>query len=480
LIYTQEVLKNCLVRLLFIGLLTSTVWAKYSGGDGEPNNPYRIATVSDWNDLMHTSSDWNKCFIMTGDIDLQGVALTPVGNDVNQFKGVFNGNNHIIRNADINMPDSFYVGLFGLIATSGSQIRNLGAENIRITGGYCVGGLAGYRYQGSITDCYVAGTITGHDFVGGLVGYNQFGTIQSCHAAGSVSGHNTTGGLVGYNYQGPITDSYAADTVSGNNNDVGGLVADNVNSVITRCYTAGAVTGIDYVGGLVANNSSSSTITDCYAAGTVTGNRNVGGLTGNNSSTITDCYAIGYVTGTTRIGGLVGYSNNGTTIASFWDVNTSGQAASDGGTGKTTAEMQDVNIFLNAGWDFVGETANGYLDTWRMCINGLYYPKLSWQFPLGDFVCPDGVDWKDLLVLCNQWLLEELSADIDKDGIVNFFDYTDFANNWQGNMNDLADFTSQWLKSSAYCADIAPAPGGDGVVNFIDFAAFAENWLKAD
>jgi len=38
--------------------------------------------------------------------------------------------------------------------------------------------------------------------------------------------------------------------------------------------------------------------------------------------------------------------------------------------------------------------------------------------------------------------------------------------------------TSQWLKSGAYCADIAPAPTGDGVVNFIDFAIFADNWLE--
>jgi hypothetical protein len=150
----------------------------------------------------------------------------------------------------------------------------------------------------------------------------------------------------------------------------------------------------------------------------------------------------------------------------------------NGITSKTTSEMQTLSTFTSAGWDFVGEMENGYLDIWRMCVDDIYYPKLSWQFPRGDFVCPDGVGYEDLLVFCDQWLLEKLSYDIKPDGIVNFLDYADFANNWQGDMNQLSDFASQWLRSSAYNADIAPAPDGDGIVNFIDFAVFAENWLK--
>jgi hypothetical protein len=32
--------------------------------------------------------------------------------------------------------------------------------------------------------------------------------------------------------------------------------------------------------------------------------------------------------------------------------------------GKTTAKMQTASSFLEAGWDFVGETENGNDDTW--------------------------------------------------------------------------------------------------------------------
>lgn len=121
----------------------------------------------------------------------------------------------------------------------------------------------------------------------------------------------------------------------------------------------------------------------------------------------------------------------------------------------------------------------------------------------GDFE-PDGdVDMDDLAVLCDQWLLAELSADvapIEGGSFVDFLDWAVFANAWQStpsspnwnpkcdiapeegddivDLNDLAVFADQWLQFGAYCADIAPAPEGDGVVNLLDFAVFAENWLE--
>jgi hypothetical protein len=91
------------------------------------------------------------------------------------------------------------------------------------------------------------------------------------------------------------------------------------------------------------------------------------------------------------------------------------------------------------------------------------------------------VDLADFAIFIDQWLLEKLSADVAPDGgdgIVNFIDWATFANGWQGNMNQLADFTSQWLMRSAYSADIAPAPGGDGFVNMLDFALLADHWLE--
>ncbi|UCD22173.1 MAG: hypothetical protein JSW22_00595, partial [Chloroflexota bacterium] len=89
----------------------------------------------------------------------------------------------------------------------------------------------------------------------------------------------------------------------------------------------------------------------------------------------------GNVAGNYSVGGLVGYNSHGTVSNSFWDAQTSGQSTSDGGTGKTTAEMQDIATFSGAGWDIIAvadpATRNpSYI--WNI-VDTVTYPFLSWQ-----------------------------------------------------------------------------------------------------
>ena len=99
----------------------------------------------------------------------------------------------------------------------------------------------------------------------------------------------------------------------------------------------------------------------------------------------------------------MGYGNNSIVNNSFWNTETSGQLTSDGGTGRTTSQMQMQNTFTDAGWDFAGENENGYKDTWRLCNEEAEYPKLSWQYLPGDFLCPDYVDFVDFAYLAYWW-----------------------------------------------------------------------------
>jgi hypothetical protein len=105
---------------------------------------------------------------------------------------------------------------------------------------------------------------------------------------------------------------------------------------------------------------------------------NVGGLVGSNAGSITTSYNTGLVTGNEEVGGLVGTNADGLITSSFWDKETSGQSSSSGGTGKTTAEMQTTSTFLDAGWDFVGETESGTEDIWWI-LEGQDYPRLWWE-----------------------------------------------------------------------------------------------------
>ena len=82
------------------------------------------------------------------------------------------------------------------------------------------------------------------------------------------------------------------------------------------------------------------------------------------------------------VGGLVGYKLEGIVSNSFWDTETSGQATSDGGTGKTTAEMQDIATFSGAGWNITAVTNPGTRNPsyiWNI-VDNVTYPLLSWYF----------------------------------------------------------------------------------------------------
>ena len=49
---------------------------------------------------------------------------------------------------------------------------------------------------------------------------------------------------------------------------------------------------------------------------------------------------------------------------------------------ETTIEMPATSTMLDAGWDFVGETANGTEDIWWI-DEGKDYPRLWWELPEG-------------------------------------------------------------------------------------------------
>jgi Leucine-rich repeat (LRR) protein len=303
----------------------------YSGGSGTVADPYQIATAEALIYLGNTTRDYSKHFILTVDVDLAGYTFdhAVISPDVNEsldvtsctpFTGIFNGNGHTIRN--LHIEGSQNLGLFGRVGQC--SIMNLGLEDVSIQGtDDCVGGLVGYN-EGVLSNCYSTGTVTGDEFVGGLVGENWPGSLSNCYSGCAVSGgSNVIGGLVGYSY--------------GN---------------VSNCYSTGAVTGEGW---------------------------DVGGLVGLNVGRVSNCYSTGNVIGGVRdISGLVGRNYFGTISSSFWDIQTSGLTQSAGGTGLSTAAMQDINTYLNAGWDFVNEIVNGPNDVWTTPVAG-GYPILAWQ-----------------------------------------------------------------------------------------------------
>jgi hypothetical protein len=279
--------------LLVVCLTGSAAQAKYSGGSGTVDDPYQIATAADLIALGSEPNDYDKCFILTADIDLDPnlpgrkvfdravIAPTP-------FSGEFDGNSHVVSNLTIKGGGN--LGLFGRLAST-ANIRNLGIVNANIASkaDYNTGALVGEN-GGCVAQCYSTGSLAGENGIGGLVGLNSYGNVIFCSSSGSVSGKGYVGGLVGNNWNG-------------------------------------------FIG---------------------------------------QCLSVGSVKGQSNTGGLVGYGYMAHVIASFWDIQTSGQTSSSGGTGKSTAELYGIAIYLVSGWDFVDEIKNGTSQVWMMPARGGY------------------------------------------------------------------------------------------------------------
>jgi len=421
-----------ILALAIMALWIGSADAKYSGGTGEPNDPYRIATPQDLNNIGNYKEDWNKHFILINDVNLAqytGTQFKIIGNRTTKFTGVFDGNEHKVWSFTWSSTGRDYIGLFGYVSLAG-QIKNLGMENVDVNAvdGGPVGGMVGEN-RGAITNCYSTGNVRGEDCVGGLVGVNDNGTITNCYSISDIAGKGFVGGLTGSSNW-TVTDCYSMGMVSGTGDMIGGLVGGNYGP-ITNCYSSSSVSGMSVVGGLVGfNDPAAPEISSCYSTGSVSGGDCVGGLVGFNMlCPIINCYSTGNVSGQSNFGGLVGFNAMGTVAKSFWDIETSDCNTSSGGTPKTTAEMKTKSTFIDAGWDFV--------NIWDIC-EGTSYPRLRWQIPGGDFLCPYGVDFADFAILASAWRSNpndprwNPACDISKpkDSVIDELDLAVLCENW--------------------------------------------------
>lgn len=302
-------------------------------GLGTLETPYIISNA---HDLGMICTRPLAAYRMEANIDLAEIQWTT--SVIPWFGGNFDANG--FRITKLSIDSGWYLGLFGVLGLDG-LVTNLGLDAVDVNGVGYVGGLAGLNYGGIIANSYSHGIVNGHFKVGGLVGSNEKGSIY---------------------------DNYSEVKVNSTGWYVGGLVGQNNEGYIVNCFSTEIVQGDNRIGGLVGYNHGS--ILNCFSTGQTSGDWHVGGLVGTNSEgNVSHCYSTGMVSGIQDVGGLVGGNSQGSISKSFWDMETSGLAESKGGIGLTTAQMWNINTYLNAGWDFV--------DTWMICEED--YPHLQWE-----------------------------------------------------------------------------------------------------
>ena len=146
----KKILTSSLVILLAMctSLLAQTATAP-SFGDGSSGSPYQISTLNHLYWITQNSSEWDKYYIQTANIDAFSTSgwdsdsvFSPIGNNSTKFTGSYDGDGYIINGLTIDRSSTNYIGLFGY--TDGATIQDLGVTNVNIKGKRYVGGLVGY------------------------------------------------------------------------------------------------------------------------------------------------------------------------------------------------------------------------------------------------------------------------------------------------------------------------------------------------
>jgi hypothetical protein len=398
---------------------------------------------------MDFAIDGSKTFHLENDITLTQ-PWTPIGDDGDHFKAVFDGHGHTVTVAAFSADAlvSEYMGFFGY--TEGGEIKNLnikyelgGTVNNTSTDYYVYeGGIAGYAEGTRISNARVSGSFRVSSsansifYIGGIAGAYFDGVIENCHVtsvelggdatadiiAGGISGElGSTGGIPAIK-SGSFTGTVVVQS-TGNSAYGGGITGQSYSGTITACYAAGTIdvsssSADAYAGGIVGSFGYFP-VTDCYAYTNVRSSGSAksyaGGIAGY-ASEITRCYAAGTVkaegSGTVvYAGGISGQVVNAgglTNCVVMLDT-------LDGASADVHTLFGGYNIWFatntgNSIWDAIAITRGGTIYTNNNSFSGLsldFDKDIALFGPAEDYTDPDlvsdsypgwdfggGGDWK--------------------------------------------------------------------------------------
>jgi hypothetical protein len=347
------------------------------------------------------------------------------------YQGNFNGNGKTIKNARILASSADKLGFVRKLNLG--TIKNLTFQNLEVSGGSNVGGIAGevigVNTQSSIikniwqTNGQVeaeSNSGAGGSYVGGVAGQtNPFIIIKNVHLDNvRVRGKDYVAGLVGSN-NGKIDKSHFRGDVEnqdGSGSIIGGLVANNGSSAtISNSYSEGQIFSLlPNTGGIAGANFGA--VSSVYSSMSIQvkssiANAAVGGIIGvkNSVATLTNAFFDGVIRpslsgASPQIGGVVG-SNSGSNGVNCYTTHPTPGA---GCTTMTYAQMRDnttLTFSSAADWQRYGYSLPRLSWESRECISGNNQYSLSTQVSnllRGSVLNP--------LIICNSTQLSELSG----------------------------------------------------------------------
>lgn len=388
------------------------------------------ADLEEFRDGVNSGSIlWQLCHVtLKNDIDCSGISSwTPIGNGTFEpvesgtvsatwtepaFKGVFDGQNHAIKNLNMTGSPATYApyGLFGILykatvkdLTLGAASGDTGKLEATPVGRMDAGAVAGVSYGATVQNVtnYFPMTIPSNSSENrvamGMVGYvygdsesglsvlsglNNYGAVNATQSASNtgngaisvqvagIAGFSNSGGASTINEISTCTNY--ADVVTSTGRSAGVLATANTRTAVNGCHNRGDIDNTftnARVGGITVIIAANCSITDCINFGKVqaTGSgSNLGGivcLVNHASAEVSGSRNEGVVVGTNYVGGIASRIYAGTITTCVNTGNVTGAAEVGGIVG---------GLGNNNGWPHIEKCrSNATVTGTGICVGGI-------------------------------------------------------------------------------------------------------------
>ena len=246
-----------------------TLYAQWSGDGSDKDNPILITDAQGMKDIGASQESLGKHYRLCNDLvldDWEAIYFDYGGGQGEPFSGTFDGGGHTVtlngvkpiraQFHSIGTKYGYFISLFAYIEGEVRRLRVDGQITVDGTdesAAYYAGGICGYIYYGTVTDCISNVTVTATGKMdrlnaGSIAGFNQ-SYIFNCYATGKIESTATArfvslGGIVG------DSNSRIANCATLNSNISG--KDGQTNTYIHR------ITGSN--GGYIVNNYASATL----------------------------------------------------------------------------------------------------------------------------------------------------------------------------------------------------------------------------
>ncbi|EGK7562061.1 filamentous hemagglutinin N-terminal domain-containing protein [Campylobacter coli] len=327
------------------------------------NNFQRIGYISNKNDWLNFSNNWNEGigqfnyifneFRLTKNIDMQNTLVNPVGNGTNSFSANFHGNGYTLSNLLINADGKTYAGLFGYIEYGSVQGLTIDGLNFKYgtTKPQYIGGFAGYIDDNTILSNIALNNIgnisssssSSYSYAGGFAGEIDNATLSNI-VLNNIGNISSSGGGAYGNYAGGFVGWIRNNTTFSN------IVLNNIEN-ISGSNTGGFV-------GTIWNNATLSNIV-LNNIGNISSSSNAGGFAGEMDNAtlsnivlnnIGDISSSNSSNSSSNAGGFVGIIYSSTTLSNIV-LNNIGNISSSGVSSSGVSSSSNAGGFVGTIWN---------------------------------------------------------------------------------------------------------------------------------